>query len=67
MKPRRCRRKVTHRPPNAASTRGLQQALLTLYSPLPPTFDAFDERERIRIEDEARRTRQGALPLKPAP
>lgn len=66
MKPRRCRRKVTHQAPNAASTRGIRQALAALYSPVPPGFDAFDERERIRIEDEARRARQAELPLKPA-
>ena len=66
MNTTRCRRKVTHRPPNAASLRGLKEALATLYAPTEPGFDALAERERYRLEEEARTSRQGVLPLKPA-
>lgn len=55
------------RPANAASTRGLVAALAALHGPHTPisSDDAIAERERHRIEVEARAARQGEFVLAP--
>ncbi|HVI60110.1 MAG TPA: hypothetical protein VM619_14725 [Luteimonas sp.] len=57
---------MTHRPPNAASRRGLLQAMETLYDPTTRSLDPLAELEQRRLEVEALTRRQGVLPLKPA-
>lgn len=62
---RRCHQRVTHRPPNAATRRGMDQVLGALAAP-PPAMsadEAMAERERLRLEAEAHRRRQGVLRL----
>lgn len=62
---RRCHQRVTHRPPNAATSRGMSQALAALATPALPVADSMAERERLRLEAEAQRRRQGELLLRP--
>lgn len=65
MYTRRCHRRVTHRPPNAAATRAVLQVMALLASPAHPVPDAMAERERLRLEADAQRRRQGELLLRP--
>lgn len=64
MSMKRCHRRVTHRPPNAATPRGWALAMEALYhAPAMTSEEALAERERIRAQDQATRERQGELPL----
>jgi hypothetical protein len=66
---RRCHQRVTHRPPNVATRRAMDQVLGALAAPPlegPPAMsadEAMAERERLRLETEAHRRRQGVLRL----
>lgn len=68
----------THRPSrrtrsrkvvSTAGLRAMQMAALALTDAVPALIgdDALAERERLRLEDQARRSAQGALPLAAAP
>lgn len=58
--------RVTHRPPNPSSMRGLQQALAALYAdaPVRSSEELLAERARLHAEAEARVRAQGVLPLR---
>ena len=59
-------RRVTHRPPNTASLRGVDLARQALLAPV--TGQGADvllaERQRLEIEADAHRRRQRCLPLR---
>ena len=61
MKPNVRHRKVTHRPPNAASMRAMQAVHAALRDDTPPPVDPLSLVEQWRREDDARRRRQGEL------
>ncbi len=58
-------RPVTHRPPNAASMRGLQAAMSALYAMTTEQSSEalLAERARLARDADAGRRRQGCLPL----
>ena len=55
--------------PNSSARQALLRARAELYSDTPgyTTEQTLAERERLRLEDEARRACQGTLPLRGAP
>jgi hypothetical protein len=65
MRIRRHYDRLPARPANRASMRGLLAAQAALYGPSPEltSNDVMAERERIRIEDERHKQRQGVLAL----
>lgn len=65
MYTRRCHRRVTHRPPNAAATRAMLQVMAVLAAPSQSVPDVMAERERLRLEADAQHRRQGELLLRP--
>lgn len=58
---------VTRKPPNAASMRGLQEAMAALQAPASPMGSEVLLAERARLESEAdaAQRRQQPLPLRP--
>jgi len=67
--PRPSRRTRHRKAASATGLRAMQMAALALTDAVPALIgdDALAERERMRIEVEARRSAQGALPLMASP
>lgn len=65
MYTRRCHQRVMHRPQNAATNRAMAVVMAALATPPQPVADVMAERERLRLEADAQRRRQGVLLLPP--